>query len=55
MILQSMKATFGENVFKVIRDMSCDEILEMDCYEEDGVQHHELMEITQAFLALSDS
>lgn len=47
-----MKVTFGENVFKVITDMSCDEILEMDRYEEDGVEHHELKEIVCALLAL---
>ena len=50
-----MKKTFGGNVFKVIRDMSCDEILEMDRYEDDGVERHELKEIAQAFLALPDS
>lgn len=49
-----MKDIFGKNVFKVIRDMSCDEILEMDRYEEGDVEHHELKEIVQAFLALPD-
>jgi putative ATP-dependent endonuclease of OLD family len=49
-----MKAIFGENVYKVIRDMSCGEILEMDQYVEDGVEHHELKEIIQTFLALPD-
>jgi hypothetical protein len=48
-----MKATFGENVFKVITDMSCDEILEMDQYKEDGVEHHELKEIIESLLALA--
>lgn len=48
----NMKATFGENVFKVIRDMSSDEILEMDRYEENGIEHHELKDIIQTFLAL---
>lgn len=50
-----MKDTFGKNVFKVIGDMSCDDILEMDCYEESGVEHHELKEIVQAFLTLPGS
>lgn len=50
-----MKKTFGGNVFKVIRNMSCDEILEMDRYEDDGVERHKLKEIAQAFLALPDS
>lgn len=48
-----MKAAFGENVYKVIKDMSCDEILEMDHYDEGNVEHHELKEIVQAFLALA--
>jgi len=50
-----MKEIFGRNVFKVIKDMSCDEILEMDRYEECNVEHHELKEIVQAFLSLPDS
>lgn len=48
-----MKAVFGDNVFKVIEDMSADEILEMDCYYENDSEHHELKEIVQAFLALA--
>jgi len=47
-----MKALFGKNVYKVIGDMSCDEILESDNYRENGIQHHELEEITTAFLSL---
>jgi len=50
-----MKDTFGESVFKVIADMSCDEILEMGRYEEDGVEHHELKEIVEALLALPNT
>jgi len=50
-----MKALFGENIYKVIQDMSCDEILQMDRYEEDGIEHHELLEIVQAVLALVGS
>ena len=49
-----MKSVFGNNVFKVISEMTSDEILEMDRYEENGVEHHELKEIIQTFLALSD-
>jgi predicted ATP-dependent endonuclease of OLD family len=51
----NMKKTFGDNIVKVIADMSCDEILEMDRYEEDGVEHHELKEIVEALLALPDT
>ena len=51
----NMKATFGDKVYKVIKDMSCDDILEMDRYEENGVEHHELLEIAQEFLSLPDS
>ncbi len=47
-----MKSVLDENVFKVIADMSCEEILEMDHYEENGVEHHELKEIVEALLAL---
>ncbi|HEY9753798.1 MAG TPA: hypothetical protein V6C97_01410, partial [Oculatellaceae cyanobacterium] len=47
-----MKALFGENVYKVITDMSSDEILESDRYEENGIEHHELEEIVIAFLNL---
>lgn len=49
-----MKSVFGENVYKVVKDMSCAEILEMDIYEENGIEHHELKEIVQAFLVLAD-
>jgi len=50
-----MKDVFGDNVFKVINDMSCEEILQMDIYEQDGAEHHELKEIIQQLLALPDS
>ncbi len=49
-----MKATFGEKVYKVIKDMSASEILEMDRYvDSNGSGHHELRDIVQALLALS--
>lgn len=48
-----MKDVFGENVYKVIGDMTCDEILERDRYEEGGIERHELKEIVQAFLGLA--
>lgn len=48
-----MKAIFGEKVSKVILDMSCDEILEMDRYEENSIEHHELKEIIESLLALA--
>lgn len=50
-----MKETFGDNVYKVFADMSCDEIVEMDRYDENGVEHHELNEIVEALLALPDT
>ena len=50
-----MKKLFGDNVYKVITDMSCEEILERDLYTEDGTQHHELKEIIEALLALPNT
>ena len=47
-----MKKLFGENVIKVISDMTADEILEMDEYEENGIKHHELREIIEALFNL---
>ena len=47
-----MKKLFGKNVINVIKDMSADEILEMDKYEENGVEHHELKEIIEKLLNL---
>ena len=49
-----MKDLFGENVYKAIQDMSCDEILERDAYQEYGTERHELKEIAQAFLSLPE-
>jgi len=50
-----MKKLFGENVYKVVSDMSCEEILERDRYEEKETERHELKEILQELLALSQS
>ena len=47
-----MKKLFGENVIKVIDDMTPNEILEMDKYEENGAEHHELKEIVGVLLGL---
>jgi putative ATP-dependent endonuclease of the OLD family len=47
-----MKALFGDNVFKVIDDMSSIEILEMDRYIDDGTERHELKEIIESLLDL---
>lgn len=47
-----MKKLFGENVIKVIQDMTPDEILEMDKYDEKGIDHHELKEIVDVLLGL---
>jgi hypothetical protein len=48
-----MKGLFGDNVYKVIKDMTCAEILEVDRYEEGGIEHHELEEISLSLLALA--
>lgn len=48
-----MKTTFGDNVYKVVDNMSSTEILERDRYEESGAEHHELLEILRQFLNLS--
>jgi len=47
-----MKKLFGENVIKVIQDMTLEEILEMDKYEENGAEHNELKEIVGELLGL---
>jgi predicted ATP-dependent endonuclease of OLD family len=47
-----MKALFGENVIKVIEDMTPNEILEMDKYIENDTEHHELKEIVDVLLGL---
>jgi len=47
-----MKKLFGENVIKVIQDMTLEEILEMDKYEENDAEHHELKEIVGVLLGL---
>ncbi len=48
----NMKKLFGENVIKVINDMTPKEILEMDKYEENDIEHHELKEIIETLLSL---
>lgn len=50
-----MKATFGPHIVRVISDMSAEEILGKDRYEENGIEHHELKEILEAFLSLPSS
>jgi len=47
-----MKKLFGENVIKVIEDMTLSEILQMDKYEEGSSDHHELKEIVDILLNL---
>jgi putative ATP-dependent endonuclease of OLD family len=46
-----MKSIFGENVYKVISDMSCEEIMERDCYIENDVEHHEILEIIRSIIS----
>ena len=48
-----MKKLFGENVIAVIDNMTADEILEMDKYEENDIEHHELKEIVETLLILA--
>jgi len=47
-----MKEKFGDNVIRVIESMSVEEILEMDMYQENGIEHHELKEIVEKLLGL---
>jgi predicted ATP-dependent endonuclease of OLD family len=48
-----MKQIFGPNVYKYIHDMSANEILQMDLYNEGETQKHEIKEIIEKFLELS--
>jgi len=48
-----MKDVFGSNTSKLITAMSSDEILEMDRYEDHGVEKHELKEIVETLLDLT--
>lgn len=48
----NMKKLFGENVIKVVEDMTPDEILEMDKYEGKDAERHELKEIIETLLNL---
>lgn len=48
-----MKSHIGrKDVWRTITEMTADEILEMDRYEESGVTHHELKEIVEQILSL---
>jgi len=47
-----MKQIFGNNVYKHIENMSSDNLLQMDLYEENGIVRHEIKEIIEAFLEL---
>lgn len=50
----NMKKTFNKKIYRVINDMTTDEILEMDSYEENGRNHNELKELIQKLLSLPD-
>jgi len=50
-----MKALFGENVITAVKHMSADQILERDKYDENGEEHHEILEIIQACLSLVET
>ncbi|HEX5155857.1 MAG TPA: hypothetical protein VFW17_01455, partial [Ktedonobacterales bacterium] len=50
-----MKQIYGRRVVETITQMTGDEILAMDCYEDGGRERHELCEIVGALLALADT
>lgn len=51
-----VKALFRDGrVFEVVEDMTCEEILAMDRYIDDGEERHELLEILSALLTLPES
>lgn len=47
-----MKDLFGIYVYKLINNMSSDEILEMDKYNDKGIEHHELKEIIESIIKM---
>ncbi len=49
-----MKKVFDKKIFEVIKEMSCDEILRKDYYEENGRGHNELKEIVDSLLSLTE-
>lgn len=50
-----MRKLFGDNVYKVIKDMTSEEILYMDKYDdEEGNEKHELKEIINKLLTLTE-
>lgn len=50
-----MRKLFGDNVYKVIKDMTSEEILYMDKYDdEEGNEQHELKEIIEKLLTLTE-
>lgn len=50
-----MKQIYGRRVIETLADMTGDEILAMDRYDEDGCERHELRDIIEALLALADT
>jgi len=50
-----MKEIFGDKVYKVIEEMTCDELLSRDAYREGRSEHHEIKEMIAALLALPDT
>jgi len=48
-----MKAKYGKNVISYLADMTCDEILESDLYQDaNQTPHNELKEVIESFLGL---
>jgi hypothetical protein len=50
-----MKQLYGRRVVETITQMTGDEILAMDCFNEGERERHELYEIVEALLALADT
>lgn len=47
-----MKKLFGDNVWKAVRHMTAAQVLEVDAYQEDGEEKHELVAIVRSCLEL---
>ena len=50
-----MKQIYGRRVVEAMTHMTSDEILAMDCYDDDGYERHELCDIVEALLTLADT
>jgi len=48
-----MRKLFGDNVYKLVDQMTSEEILDRDAYEENGKERHELLELLTGLLCLA--